>query len=441
MKKLFEYVLIISMISSFYACSNDIIPDDEDVQPEYEDETSPPPKTIELTTRQSEIVNIGNYFAFNIFREVSTAAAEPNTFFSPLSLNLALGMLYNGASGVTRTEMAEVLGMADFTDLEFNEYYQKMIKALLEIDPLTEIGIGNSIWYRDGFSVKQPFIDLNRDYFDAEVQALNFNRPDAAKIINAWCAEKTKDRIKEIVDDPICDEVVMCLINALYFKSKWKYEFDKADTKPDDFVKADNQKVKANMMEQTQVMSYYADKHLQCVELPYGYDSSIESGLTYAQDGKPYSNEAFSMVVILPADDMGIDGIIDYMDETVWQNIIEKLSYQNVKLKLPRFKIECTIPLNEPIKNAGMTRIFQGGFDNISDISLQVSNILQKTFVEVNEEGTEAAAVTSIAFVTAVIDTPPQPVSFFANRPFLYVIKERSTGAILFIGRMDEPKE
>ena len=434
MKIFFEYVLIISMISIFYACN--ITPDNEGELTEYE-ETNQPPKTIDLTLRQSEIVNAGNYFAFNIFKEVSAAANEPNRFFSPLSLNIALGMLYNGSSGDTRTEMSQVLGMADFTDLEINEYYQKMIKALIEIDPLTETGIANSIWYSDGLAVKQPFIDLNTKYFDAKVQALNFIRPDAAKIINAWCAEKTNDRITKIVDDPL-DDAIMFLINALYFKSKWKFKFDKADTQSDDFTKADNQKVKVNMMEQNKVLSYFSNQYLQCVELPYGNDSSIEEGVTYAQNEKP---SGFSMIVILPVGDMGIDGLIDYMDETVWQIIVENLYYDNVKLKLPRFKIECSILLNEPVKNVGMQKIFQGGFDNISDISLAVSKILQKTFVEVNEEGTEAAAVTIIDMVTSDGITPPSPVSFFANRPFLYFITEKSTGAILFIGRMDEPKE
>ena len=437
MKKIFEYVLIISMISSIYACNNEIVPDNEGEQSEYE-ETNQPPKAIDLTLRQTEIVNAGNYFAFNIFKEVSAVAKETNSFFSPLSLNFALGMLYNGSTGDTRTEMARVLGMAGFTDLEINEYYQKMIQALMEIDPLTEIGIANSIWYRDGLVVKQPFIDLNTDYFDAEVHALNFNGPDAVKIINAWCAEKTNDRITKIVDDPL-GEVIMSLINALYFKSKWEFKFDKANTQSDDFTKADNQKVKVNMMEQTKVFSYFSNKHLQCVELPYGYDSSIEHGVTYAQKRE---SSGFSMIVILPADDTGIDGLIDYMDETVWQNIVENLYYDNVNLRLPRYKIECTMQLNEPVKNVGMQQIFQGGFDNISDISLPVSDILQKTFVEVNEDGTEAAAITITDIVTSDGDSPPPPpVSFFANRPFLYIIKERSTGAILFIGRMDEPKE
>jgi serpin B len=330
-------------------------------------------------------------------------------------------MLYNGASGETRTEMAEALGMADFSDTEINEYYQKMSQALLKIDPLTDISIANSIWYREGFPVKQSFIDINQKYFDAVVKSLDFNKPDAADIINKWCADKTKNRIEEIIKPPIGGDVAMYLINALYFKSKWQFEFDKKDTKQDDFTKANGQTKKVNMMEQSTDLPYYADQHLQCVEMPYG-------------------NQAFSMVVILPAHNSNIDQLIEHLDNSTWQNIVENLHERGVRLRLPRFKIECELPLVKPVQNAGMKRIFRGGFANISDVPLLVSDIIQKTFVEVNEAGTEAAAVTVIEmFVTSIGGGGAIP--FIANRPFLYLIKEKSTGAILFIGRMDEPVE
>ena len=178
------------------------------------------------------------------------------------------------------------------------------------------------------------------------------------------------------------------------------------------------------MMEQTTALPYYADQHLQCVEMPYG-------------------NQAFSMALILPAADKNIDELIEYLDNDRWLNILENLNEPNVNLKLPRFKIECDIPLNDAVKNVGMQRIFQfrNEFENIADANLALSKIKQKTFVEVNEEGTEAAAVTVIEVIyTSTGGGSAPPIPFFANRPFLYLIKEKSTGAILFIGRMDEPK-
>ena len=411
MKKVVLYVVAASMVFWNYACNK------EDVQKDVK-----PFEPIDLTVKQTKKADADNRFALNMFREVSSFSIEPNTFFSPLSLNMALGMLYNGASGETRTEMAEVLGMADFSETEINEYYQKMSQSLLEVDPLTEIAIANSIWYREGFSVKQPFININKKYFDAEVKALDFKKSDAADIINKWCADKTKNRIKEIIEKPIPNDLMMYLINALYFKSMWQSEFDKAKTKQDDFTTAGNQMKKVNMMEQTASFPYFADEHLQCIEMPYG-------------------NEAFSMVAILPANDMDIDRLIDYLDNETWQNVVNDLQERQVWLKLPRFKVECELQLNDPVKNVGMERIFdelRADLSNISNVQLFVSAIKQKTFVEVNEEGTEAAAVTAIGIYADSIG-PGTPLQFFANRPFLYLIKEKSTGAILFIGRMDEP--
>jgi len=416
MKKTILYTLIVSLLCFSYACNKENTPETEEVIPA---------EPIVLTTRQAEKAKSDNTFSFKMFKEVSALAKEPNTFFSPLSLNMALGMLYNGTSGETRTEMAEILGMAGFTETEINEYYQKMSQALLKIDPLTEISIANSVWYRIGFPVKQSFIDINKKYFDAEVKSLDFKKSDAADIINKWCAEKTKNRIKEIIESPIGNDVAMYLINALYFKSKWQFEFDKKNTKRDDFTKADNKKIKVNMMEQTTTLPYYADQYLQCVEMPYG-------------------NQAFSMVAILPADNMNIDQLIEHLDNNKWQNVVSNLYERNVWVKFPRFKIECEISLNEPVWNVGMQQIFIPVIADLSNITdafnLFVSNIKQKTFVEVNEEGTEAAAVTAIE-IRYLSAGPDNPIQFFANRPFLYLIKEKSTGAILFIGRMDEPRE
>ena len=181
-------------------------------------------------------------------------------------------------------------------------------------------------------------------------------------------------------------------------------------------------------MEQRETFPYYVDEYLQCVELPYG-------------------NRAFSMVAILPAENTPLEQFIAYLDDEVWQNIVEAMKWHQEKvwLKLPRFKVECEMRLNESVENVGMKTIFDpdnAAFSNISTIALYVTLIQQNTFVEVNEEGTEAAAVTAIMMApTAIGPDPNEPVRFFANRPFLYLIKEKSTGVILFIGRMDDPKE
>lgn len=383
-----------------------------------------PAQPVKLTAKQKEIAAADNRFAFKMFKKVSEQEGD-NTFFSPLSFNMALGMLYNGASGENRNEIAEARGITEFSETEVNEYYQNISQALKGIDPTADIAVANSIWYRNGFSVKKEFVETGKDYFDAEVRSLDFNVPNAAGTINDWCAEKTNGRIKDLIAGPINSDMMMYLINALYFKSQWQADikFDKKKTKTDKFTKTDRQKIKVNLMEQTSYFNYFSDDNLECVEMDYG-------------------NRAFSMVAVLPSNNRNIDQLISYLDSENLHDAIKNMRWQKVWLKLPRFKAESDFSLYQPVKDLGMEQMFKGGFKNISDDDLWVSDILQKTFVEVNEEGTEAAAATTIIMVGASgRQKKIKPVRFFADRPFLYLIREKSTGAILFIGRMDEPVE
>ena len=381
-----------------------------------------PAKHMDLSVKQSLMAKSGNNFAFKMFREISVVEVE-NTFFSPLSLNLIMGLLYNGASGNTRNQIGRSMGITDFEIAEINEFYQKILQILPATDPTTDLQIANSIWYHYQIPVKESFIYNGEVYFDAKVKALDFSDNDAAQLINAWCAEKTNGKINRIVDSPMPDDIGLYLLNALYFKSKWQIDkrFNKANTKLDYFTKADNQKKEVNLMEQTTNLQYYADEYLQCIELPYG-------------------NEAFSMSIVLPSEGMSVSQLIEHLDNDRWDKINNNMSQQRVWLKLPRFKLECDFSLKQPLINMGMDRMFYSGFANISDFPTSVSNIRQKTFVEVNEEGAEAAVVT-IAEIVVALGTlrAPEPVRFFADRPFLFLIKENSSGVILFIGRIDDP--
>ncbi|MCL2726923.1 MAG: serpin family protein [Bacteroidales bacterium] len=418
MKKVFSYLLLASLLFTLVSCNKSSAPEE---QPDPNNEQPEPAKPIELTTKQGQKVAGDNAFSFNLFRQVATSDDKTNAFISPLSVTMALGMLYNGTSPDARAEMAKALGMSNFTDTEINEYYQTMSQALLKVDPLTALAIANSIWSEKTYPVKQTFIDVNKKYFDAEVQSLDFKLKSTLDAINNWCAKKTNDKIKTILDE-IPEEAVMYLINAVYFKSKWESPFEKKDTKKEDFTKEDGVRKQVDMMNQTVRFPYYQDEMLQCVEMPYG-------------------NGAFSMIAILPAQDKTVDDLVNYFDNDTWNGVISNLMERKVDVKFPRFKIECEFSLVQPIQNLGMQLIFRtgGNLNGIADDpQLCVSRIIHKTFVEVNEEGTEAAAVTAIEAV-ATSYTPP--AQFFANRPFLYLIKEKSTGAILFMGRMDEPKE
>ena len=379
-------------------------------------------QTINLTTKQKERAGEDNSFALKLFRIVSKEQTN-NVFISPMSLNMVLGMLYNGASGDTREDIAEALGIAGFSETEVNEYYQKISQALMAADPTTDIIIANSIWVRNDYPIKNHFIKIGKQYFDVEVRELYFNNQKAVNAINNWCSKKTNKKIKNIISGTIPDDMMMYLINALYFKSKWQedIEFDKKKTKLDNFTTIDSQKIKVNMMEQTSYLNYFADEFLQCVEMDYG-------------------NQAFSMIAVLPSPNTNIDLFIDYLDNEKLQNAVNKMRVQEVRLKFPRFKIEGTFSLSKALTLLGMKQMFCGGFTNISDDDLWVSKVIQKTFMEVNEEGTEAAAVTTIV-ETSGFPEKVKPVRFFANRPFLFMIREKRTGIILFIGRMDEPYE
>ena len=381
-----------------------------------------PAHPIDLTVKQSDKVNGDNAFALRLFQLIARQDDGENAFISPLSVAMAMGMLYNGTSGDARTEMAQAFGMADFTDEEINAYYQKMSQALLDIDPLTTMLIANSIWYDRDYPVKQSFFDINKKHYNAEVQGLDFKAPSAVGTINNWCDKNTKGKIKEIIDE-IPDEAIMYLINAVYFKSKWQFQFDKKNSRTAKFTLQSGVQTDVTMMEQTADLRYYAHEKLRCVEMPYG-------------------NQAFSMVAILPADGKELNTVIESLDNELWQQIVAGLHTANVHLKLPRFKQECEFKLNEPIASLGINLIFCEGYLNgiADDPRLVVSNIKHKTFVEVNEEGTEAAAVTSVEVGYTSIG-PSVPVPFHIDRPFLYLIKEKSTGVILFIGRMDHPKE
>ncbi len=377
---------------------------------------------IVLTTRQAEKVAGDNAFALDLFRRVAASDDKKNAFISPLSVTMALGMLYNGTSEEAGAEMAATLGVSDFSSGEINEYYQKMSRALLSVDPLTAISIANSIWSEQTYPVKQSFMDINKACYGAEVRSLDFSAPSAVAAINAWCAAITNNKIKTILNS-IPDDAVMYLINAVYFKSKWESMFDKKDTKNENFTLEGGGRKAVPTMNQTEVFPYYRDGNVECLELTYG-------------------NGAFSMLVMLPAGDKTLDDIVESLDAEAYGNIVAGLDELELRIKLPRFKQECEFLLNDHVAGLGMNLIFQSG-GNLNGIAddprLAISEIKHKTFVEVNEEGTEAAAVTSVGiWVTSA--GPRQPGTFYADRPFLYLIREKSTGAILFIGRMDDPQ-
>jgi serpin B len=384
----------------------------------------PGPKEINLTQKGKILVDSDNLFGINLFKEVLKAEEpEENVMISPLSVSLALAMTYNGADGDTKEAMEKTLELSGFTIDEINENYKMLIDALASVDPKVLMSIANSIWYKHTFEVEQDFIDVNQNYFYAEVSPLDFNDPDAVTTINNWVADKTNDKITEILDY-IPADAVMYLINAIYFKGIWKYEFDESDTEEKPFYLSNGTIKDVPMMIQEASFNYLSNDIMQAVEMPYGAGN-------------------YSMIILLPQYNKTLDDIIDQLSNENWNKWLNEFyEAEKVQIHLPKFKFEYENSLNNELINLGMEIAFDpynADFSNINpDWQLYISRVIHKTFIEVNEEGTEAAAVTLVE-ICRIISEVETGIHFYVNQPFIFAIKEKYTNAIIFIGKVMEP--
>jgi len=379
--------------------------------------------SIVVSKTTQEIIQADNDFGISLFKEVVASDNEAgNIFISPTSVALALAMTYNGANGDTKVAMENTLKKNGFTLDEINQSYKSLIGALISVDPKVLLEIANSIWYRQGFFVLPDFITVNSIYYNAEVNSIDFNDPSAKDVINGWVKENTHGKIAEIIDQ-IPQEAVMYLINAIYFKGIWYSEFDKEKTTDGPFTTGEELKVMVPMMQQQDTFRYAHYDKLACVELPYGQGN-------------------YTMIILLP--DMGIDlqEIITSLTPESWNSMINSLSNQDVVIHLPKFKFEYKNTLNDELTSMGMGIAFSDAadFSRISETGwLKISKVLHKTFIEVNEEGTEAAAVTAVEIGYTSIGGETSPVFFAVDRPFIFAIREKDTGSIVFIGSVKDP--
>lgn len=375
----------------------------------------------DLTYSEVELKESSNQFGLKLFGKIVETEQDKNIFISPLSVSMALGMTYNGAAGTTLEAMHETLEYGDLTIQEVNESYRSLIELLTELDPKVIFDIANSIWYREGFPVENDFLTTNQDYFDAVVRALDFSSDDAADIINAWVNENTNGKIEKIVDKPIDPLTVMFLINAIYFKGTWTYEFDEENTTDDIFYLPDGSEKECKMMSHKCDHNYFENEQFQAIDLPYG-------------------DAGFSMTILLPKPKVNIDSLIVQMNNETWNSWLGSFSEQEVNLYLPKFNLEYEISLNDVLSALGMSIAFDPGRADFTKINsagnLYISNVKHKTFVKVNEEGTEAAAVTSVEISLTSIGND---ITMRINRPFVFAIRENHSGTILFIGKIVEP--
>ncbi|MEN8204069.1 MAG: serpin family protein [Bacteroidota bacterium] len=399
-KSFFIFSLIISIFLS--GCSPELDP------------------VFDYNLKSAKVIEVNNDFGLELLKMVVENGDEPNLMISPASVSIALGMAYNGAENTTMDAFEEVLNYDGLTREEVNEITKELIHVLSTNVKGNLVEIANSLWYRKDFPVKQEFIDLNTNYYDARVEELDFSKADAIKTINNWVSDKTHGKIDQIVQS-IDPTTMMYLINALYFNCVWETEFDSKDTYDANFY--------------TELGRRYGT--VDMMKLESTFNTLGVEGFSAAE--LPYKNGKFSMYVFLPDEGNTVNELVADLNGETWNNYLEQFSEAtDFTIHMPRFEFDYKRSLKNDLAAMGLELAFsdEADFSGISDIDLLISEVMHKTYIKVNEEGTEAAAVTSISFGV----TSAGPMNYLKlDRPFLFAITENSSKSILFMGKVSEP--
>ncbi|MBU8918046.1 serpin family protein [Bacillus sp. FJAT-29953] len=370
-----------------------------------------------------EIVSANNQLGMKLLTEIG-AGNGGNTVISPTSLLMALSMVYNGADGATKEEMAKVLQTTGMDATELSQANASMMSMLHKHSKQIQLNIANSIWLNKDFHFQDDFATNNRDYFNAEIKEIDINDSKSVPLINDWVKKSTNGKIKEIIEAPLDPDLVVVLINAIYFNGKWQYEFDKEQTKEQTFNLTEGTTKKVPLMTLNEKLAYLETEDFQAVSLPYG-------------DGQ------MSMKIFLPRESSNLAEFQKMLTTENWEKWNSEFTEKKGTVLLPKFQLEYEVILNDLLKNLGM----ETAFDSRANFSkmvketdpIMISEVKQKTFIDVNEAGTEAAAATSVQMVkeSASIDNP-----FFieVNRPFFMAITEEESGTILFMGLISDPQ-
>jgi len=386
------------------------------------DNTTPDhtPTLRPLNTAERQTLNSSNDFAYRAFRSLRQTEPDKNLFISPLSISAALTMAYNGADGSTKDSMKHTLGFQPMTDLEINQSYQSLFSLLGGIDSRVTFTAANSIWHSPQVQLAPAFAQTNQTYFGATVQSVPFGNPAATATINNWVSTNTRGKIPTILD-ATTPEDVMYLINAIYFKGAWTYQFNPQLTRPEPFRLANGSTRNVNFMTLLNgKYLHYRDAQQEVIDLPYG-------------------NRQYSMTLVVPQGTASLASVATRLSSAQLATWLTAADTSRMELHLPKFKLDYEKELKNMLAQLGMGVAFGGGANfgrmlaGNSD-GLAVTAVKHKTFLEVNEEGTEAAAVTSVG-----IGTTSVPPSVRIDRPFIFLIREKSSNAILFIGQLNDP--
>ncbi len=374
-------------------------------------------KNISLTRGEEELVMSNNDFAFNLFRQADIG--NKSAILSPISITYALGMLNNGAAGETQAQINKVLGFGETGADGINAFCRKMLTEAPNLDKLTKVMIANTIYMNKGYELKSDFITKAKTFYDAEPETRDFADGQTRDVINKWGNDHTEGMIPEVLKEGEFDpSAVSYLLNAIYFKGAWAEKFDKDNTKDETF-KGYSAEKQVPMMHQEHEFNYTETDDCQALCLPYG-------------------NNAYRMTILLPKEGKTVNDVLKTLTAESWLRYLW-MGSAIADVKLPRFESKTDLGLVEIMTALGMPDAFDdrlANFQNFCNVPTFIGMMKQVAKIKLNEEGTEAAAVTVIGeYVSAIEPSEPQHVQFFANRPFLYVISEQSTGAIFFIGQ------
>ena len=420
-------ILVISSIFVYVFYSNEAENDNNDV----EDNTNPADNTENPPLgNMSYFDDEVNDFAFNLFGQIAEDPKNSgNLFYSPYSVFTALAMTYEGAKGSTSTEMENVLQIQQDNE-SFHEYVQNLYNYLNENTEFT-ISTANAIWPRIGYTLLDSYINIITEYYKGKIEDLDYsNAAQAAARINQWVENQTNNLIKDLIpEDAINALTMLILTNAIYFKGTWKVQFEEQNTTEEDFTTTDDETLQVQTMKMIDT------------EEQFNYtDTSIMKVLELE-----YAGDDLSMIIMLPKEGKGVSDIIDTLDRQTYSDLLDSLSENNVDIYLPKFTFKTSYTLNDYLKELGMSSAFNMNTADFSGINgireLYISKVLHKAHVEVNEEGTEAAAATAIIMERLSIDDPDEPerIEFRADHPFLFTIHHKPTDTILFMGTVENP--
>lgn len=368
----------------------------------------------------------GNSFPFKLFQDLARQRQAENLLISPFSVSTALGMTYLGAGGETKTVMGNVLNLKGKNDAAVSADAKATLDKLRRPGGGTKLEIANGLFGNKQFSFKPDFLSSNKSTYDAGIESLDFGSPEALKRINGWVSDKTRGKIPTIVDK-IGNDAILYLINAIYFKGSWSNKFDPSETKAQSFTKADGKSKQVQMMHLSRSdFKYLENNEFQAINLPY-------------------ADKRLSLYVFLPAKGKSLSAFEQNFTESKWQAWVNQFHKREGSLSLPRFKVEDKMSLKAPLESLGMAVAFAPGKADFSamvktDKPVYISQVMHKTFMEVNEEGTEAAAATSVEMsVTSAPMNPDPPFNMRVDRPFVIALHDRETARLLFVGHIANP--